>query len=160
MQIFSHSSGFQLQSLPLPFSKLRVLNFQPVSGFFHRGIELIYFLPLLDFILFLFPLVFTSHPSAKILLKNSLLWSRYLSHLKNIFLGFQEWAEINMCDTHTFILFVFCTVCLWDSSLWFQPSLRDSHIVKSIIRYFLMLSNCWEFLSSSLFSFPLHSKYL
>lgn len=44
MQIFNYS-GFQLQFLPLPFSKLHALNFQPVSGFFYYGIELIIFFP-------------------------------------------------------------------------------------------------------------------
>lgn len=75
------------------------------------------FLPLWDFILFLFPPSFTSHPSAKILLKiSSAMVSCYLSQL----IGFQGWAEINMCDTHAFVLFLFLTVYLWDSSCVFS----------------------------------------
>lgn len=86
-----------------------------------------------EFHLFLFPLAFTSHPSARVLLQISLA----------VLLEFWELAEINMYYTHTFILF-FSWQCVKFILLSLAKFEGHSHIVKSIIRCFLMPSNCWE----------------
>lgn len=131
----------------LSLSQARCLEVLNGFRFFYSGIDL--------FIVF-FPFWISSISFSSGIYQSSICQNFVVNLSCCALLEFGELAEINMYYTHTFILF-FSWQCVKFILLSLAKFEGHSHIAKSIIRCFLMPSNCWE---SFFFSFPPHSKYV